>query len=83
MPSANTHVPIGLMVGASRDTSTPKEAPSLDRLIETLGGLLGGYIGARLPDIIDPPTSPNHRDIAHSAINALLVGKMYLRRLPL
>lgn len=83
MPNADTHVPVGLMAGGLAGyTSAPKDVPGLDRLIETLGGLLGGYIGARLPDIIDPPTNPNHRDIAHGAVNAILAGRMYLKRLP-
>ena len=30
------------------------------------GGLLGGLIGARMPDIADPPDSPNHRGTGHS-----------------
>lgn len=42
---------------------------------------IGAYFGARLPDIIDPPTSPNHRHVAHGAVNATIVGWVCLNSL--
>lgn len=48
-----------------------------ERLLETIGGCLFGILGARLPDIFDPPTSPNHRGAAHSAGAAICsIGKV-------
>jgi len=34
--------------------------------IEMAGGWLGGTLGARLPDILEPATWPGHRQLAHS-----------------
>lgn len=75
MPNANVHVPVGMMVGgASAYVMSPKDAPLVERLIETLGGVLAGSIGARIPDWIDPPADPNHRCIAHSVMTAVGLG---------
>ncbi len=42
------------------------------RLCEIAGSGLGGYIGAQLPDVFDPPCyGPSHRQLAHS-IRALV-----------
>lgn len=35
---------------------------------ELLGALLGGYIGGRAADILDPPLTPNHRAVAHGGL---------------
>lgn len=32
----------------------------------TVGGVLGGIAGGKLPDIIDRPDTPNHRSFGHS-----------------
>jgi len=37
-------------------------------LHQILGAAGGAYVGGRLPDIIDPPTSPRHRSIAHGCV---------------
>lgn len=37
-------------------------------ICSTLGGYAGGKAVARLPDIIDPPTSLNHRGIGHGLL---------------
>jgi hypothetical protein len=47
------------------------EAPPGDGsaiLWETVGGALGAVPGAALPDVIDVPSGPNHRSVAHGAI---------------
>jgi hypothetical protein len=46
----------------------PHDLHPLHLLLEAIGGLLGGRIGAKMPDIIDPPTSPNHRSIGHGVV---------------
>ena len=38
----------------------------LESLLWGVGGAAFGYFGGRLPDILDPPTSPNHRAFFHS-----------------
>jgi len=37
-----------------------------DRIAFAAGAATGGLIGARLPDIFDPPCTPNHRQVAHA-----------------
>lgn len=49
-----------------------KENKEFDFLTALLKGLLAGFIGwyvARIPDLIDPPTSGYHRGIGHGVIS--------------
>lgn len=41
-----------------------------------MGGCLAGLVASRLPDLFDPPVSPNHRDVAHAVapVGAVLVA---------
>jgi hypothetical protein len=32
------------------------------------GSVCGGLVGSLVPDVIDPPTNPNHRGVGHAAI---------------
>ena len=73
MPNYETHsktgVYTGLLTGTffiilrlihGEDIDTVEE-------IKLLGlGALGGFIGAALPDVLEPAYHPNHRDLAHS-----------------
>jgi hypothetical protein len=45
---------------------------------ETLGGAFMGLLFSRLPDVLDPPVSPNHRHIAHGTVTAMVTGSLYL-----
>jgi hypothetical protein len=49
-------------------TLVRKEPIELGRVL--LSGI-GGLIGGRLPDIIEPPHHPNHRRMAHSPLFGL------------
>ena len=42
---------------------------------ELLGYILGGSLGAMLPDMVEPATHPNHRSFFHSQIFAVLAAK--------
>ena len=53
----------------------------LNVLIEAAGGAAGGWLGARLPDMIDPPTSPRHRSIGHGIIPTGSAGYLFLSNL--
>lgn len=39
-------------------------------IAELIGSAAGGLTGGQLPDIFDPPVSPNHRELGHSMIAA-------------
>jgi hypothetical protein len=45
------------------------------RLDELVGVILGWYAGARVPDLLDPPTSGHHRAFAHSGLAVLALIK--------
>ena len=69
MPNRNVHVPVGIAAAyAVKYYLHDKDSPI--SLAEFIGLGLGGYCGGRAPDIIDPPTSPNHRAIGHSILAA-------------
>ena len=77
MPNAKIHRPVGMAVGAvTACAMAPRGADPICRMIEGLGGLLGGYIGAALPDKFDPATCPNHRGVAHSVMTAIAGGRV-------
>lgn len=66
MPKRDVHVNTGMVCGAGLAMICAQNQKPEQFIIETLGGIAGGYIGGRLPDIIEPATSPRHRDSAHS-----------------
>lgn len=80
MPGARTHFKIGCFVGAGyaffRTLARQNEEIECGRrtavdLGEVVGmacvGALTGGLAAGVPDILEPATSPNHRDLFHSA----------------
>lgn len=73
MPNAKIHFLIGAAIGAGiyclarKAQDQPIELPSL------LGMGLAGGVAGLLPDLIEPATSPQHRQIAHS-VAALLIS---------
>ena len=75
MPNRATHVVtssgIGLLFAAHKAGDQPEPA----RVCELAGGLLGGCVGGRAPDICEPPISPRHRGSYHS----VAVGGMLLK----
>ena len=66
MSNAKTHFLVGAAIGAGlyclmkKSHDQPIELPGL------LGMGLAGGVAGLLPDIIEPATSPNHRELAHS-----------------
>lgn len=43
-------------------------------LFEALGGALVGAVGSRIPDLLEPATSPHHRQMFHSVGAAAVVA---------
>ncbi len=71
MPNRDIHRPVGMVAGGAyagvrahrRYKDRPQ--PTAPIVAETMGGIAGGWLGGALPDWIDPPTSPNHRNYGH------------------
>ena len=45
-----------------------------DRLPNAAAGCIGGYCFATLPDVVEPATSPHHRQFFHSLLFAGILG---------
>ena len=74
MPNAKTHFLVGAAIGAGLYCLIQKAQDQPIELHGLLGmGLVGGVAGL-LPDIIEPATSPNHRELAHSFAALIAVG---------
>jgi hypothetical protein len=71
MPSRDIHRPVGAVAGAGYSAYHAHRryrrhpAPAVPVVAETIGGFVSGWLGGALPDWIDPPTSPNHRNFGH------------------
>ncbi len=68
MASGKEHRRVGLVAGAGFALYRAREQPPALAALEALGGLYGGAHGARLHDLLEPATSPNHRGPAHSLV---------------
>ena len=77
MPSRDVHRPAGMAVGGAfagaRAYAQYKDCPDwlVRTIIATLGGIGGGWLGGAMPDWIDPPTSPNHRNYGHGVATVI------------
>lgn len=72
MPNRKTHTAAGIAAGASVCLAKQISLKEFSHL-ELLCSVFGGFLGGILPDLIDPPTSPNHRALGHSPIILILV----------
>ena len=68
MPNRQTHVRVGILAGCGFAAYRSCEQDLPNMLLETIGGGVGGYVGSRLPDVVEPASWPGHRQLAHSAI---------------
>jgi hypothetical protein len=66
MPDSRTHKCVGVAAGLGFAAYKAKEQNGLDFFMEIVGGAIGGWPGARLPDIFEPAISSWHRGTAHS-----------------
>lgn len=67
MPNKKVHSAAGVTAGVALMLTTQIKDKNIN-LPELIGSAVGGLLGGRLPDMIDPPNSPNHRDIGHSIL---------------
>lgn len=73
MPNKDVHEWTSASAGVAFATYRAWGLSREDLLPEILGGLVGGWLGGKAPDVLDPPTSPNHRGLGHSAGGAAIV----------
>ncbi len=66
MPNRNVHVPVGMASGLAYSLYLTRDQQGNDRFFEVIGGIVGGYWGGRLPDLLEPANSSMHRAFAHS-----------------
>ncbi|MCK5133848.1 MAG: metal-dependent hydrolase [Candidatus Sabulitectum sp.] len=80
MSSRKTHISVGIASGASLSLAKQISLKEFSHL-ELLCSVFGGFLGGVLPDVIDPPTSPNHRALGHSPIIPILLAgaALYIR----
>lgn len=68
MPSKPIHVKAGMVSGAAAVAicNHVENNPSIS-VADLVGGIAGGYLGGRIPDLIDPSKigGPNHRSYGH------------------
>jgi hypothetical protein len=67
MPRRATHDVAGVFSGATYSAYRASGQPQLALLMEVVGGCIGGVAGSRLPDLLEPATSPRHRSSCHTA----------------
>jgi membrane-bound metal-dependent hydrolase YbcI (DUF457 family) len=70
MPNRATHASVGAGVSAGLAVAPLTHLQQSQALPELVGAMIGGYVGGILPDLLEPATSPNHRQMAHSLLAA-------------
>ncbi len=68
MSKKETHAAVGALAGGGFAAYRAREQEELNAFLEVVGGFVGGHIGGRLPDVIEPASWPGHRELAHSAL---------------
>lgn len=81
MSDGRFHRKVGTAVGVGAALYCAREQQFSHVVIEAIGGGFAGNLGARLPDIIDPPTSPRHRSIGHGMVPVAAAGSVALSAL--
>jgi len=67
MPKRKDHVIAGTLAGGMGAFCLASIEPDGSPVAETVGGVLGGYFGGRLPDLLEPSRgNPRHRNHCHS-----------------
>jgi hypothetical protein len=67
MPNREVHILTSSVTGGVWALHRAGGQSPEDSFLEMVGGILGGSISGTMPDKLDPPTSPNHRALGHSA----------------
>jgi hypothetical protein len=71
------HRKVGTVVGAAAALLSTDDTQELwKRIAEGLGGAIGGNVGARMPDWIEPALHSWHRDVGHSCTTIDAIVKL-------
>lgn len=81
MSYGRTHRAIGTLAGGGFALAKAQQQRPEHLLLEVLGGLVAGSLGARLPDVFDPPVHPGHRSVADGIAPVAEVGRVAIRGL--
>jgi len=81
MSDNRTHRAVGTLGGGLFALTRAQQQRPEHLLLEVLGGLIAGNLGARLPDVFEPPTHPGHRSLAHGIAPVAAVGLAAVRGL--
>lgn len=73
MPNKRAHLKLGAVTGGAAALYHARNERPRDVFLEVAGGVAGGMMGGLLPDRLDPPATPNHRDAFHSLALLLLL----------
>jgi membrane-bound metal-dependent hydrolase YbcI (DUF457 family) len=76
MPNGRTHAVVGMISGAGAVYLLSADQPEGSRVLELCGGLLGGYVGGKLPDWLEPAYCSWHREFAHSVTAGVSVFEL-------
>ncbi len=76
MPNRNAHLAIGAVTGALRSCLAEPRLKGTDQFWNLVGGAIGGAVGGLLPDVLEPATSPHHRQFAHGVLPTLGVAAL-------
>jgi len=82
MPRAQTHRVVAGVVGLVSSHRAALAAGSPQPVVEAVGGLVSAaFLTGVLADTLEPPTSPNHRGVAHSIVLAAVLWQVIAPRL--
>ncbi len=68
MPSGTAHFLVGTAIGAMGGTAYNMRIPALLDPAGLFVSIAAGGVAGILPDLIEPPVSPNHRGFYHSGV---------------
>jgi inner membrane protein len=70
MPNGREHAIIGATAACAAGLIASNGEPDYARLFVTIGAGIGGSIGGRVPDKLEPAIHSHHRDVFHSGAAA-------------
>jgi len=75
MANGKTHEVVGMAAGSGVALFRARNQPLADQLVEGVGGAIGGYLGGKMPDVLEPAIHAWHRNFCHSwTVGALVAG---------